>query len=61
MFDRFGRHAQVGLRHAGVRVLRAQEFVARGRTVAANRIDFTAGIAERRSQIVERSEEAGVK
>ena len=52
---------QAVLRHAGVRVARAQEFVAPGRTVAANHIDFTTGIAERRGQVVEKVEEARIK
>ena len=54
--DCFGLHMQAVLGHAGVRAARAQKFVAPGRTVAANHIDFTAGIAERRGQIVEQVE-----
>jgi hypothetical protein len=49
------------LRHAGVRAARAQEFVAPGRTVAANHIDFTSGVAERRGQVVEKVEEVRIE
>jgi hypothetical protein len=59
--DRFGLHVQAVLRHAGVRVARAQEFVAPGRTVAANHVDFTTGIAERRGQVVEQVEKARIE
>ncbi len=52
--DRFGLHMQAVLCHAGVRTARAQELVAPARTVAANHIDFTTGIAERRGQVVEK-------
>ena len=52
---------QAVLGHAGVRVARAQEFVAPGRTVAANHIDFTAGIPERRGQVIEKVEKPGIE
>src|ERR1700729_2907251 len=52
---------QAVLRHAGVRVASAQEFVAPGRTVAANHIDFTTGIVERRGQVVDKVEEARIE
>src|SRR6202020_3289653 len=52
---------QAVLRHAGVRVASAQEFVAPGRTVAANHIDFSTGIAERCGQVVEKVEEARIE
>ena len=58
---RFGLHMQAVLRHAGVRAARAQEFVAPGRTVAANYIDFATGIAERRGQVVEKVEEMRIE
>ena len=57
----FGLHMQAVLCHAGVRVARAQEFVAPRRAAAANHVDFTTGIAERRGQIVEKVEEAKIK
>ena len=59
--DCFGLHMQAVLCHAGVRVARAQKFVAPGCTVAANHIDFTSGIAERRDQVVEKVEEARIE
>jgi hypothetical protein len=59
--DRFGLHMQAVLRHSGVRVARAQEFIAPGRTVAANHIDFTTGIVERRGQVVEKVEQARIE
>jgi len=59
--DRFGLHMEAVLGHAGVRVARTQEFVAPWRTVAANHIDFTTGIAERRRQLVEKVEEARIE
>ncbi len=44
-----------------MRVARAQEFVARGRAVAANHIDFTTGIVERRGQVVEKIEKPRIE
>jgi hypothetical protein len=52
---------QAVLRHAGVRVARAKEFVAPWRTVAANHIDFTTRTAERRDKVVEQVEEARIE
>src|SRR5580658_5739590 len=52
---------QAVLRHAGVGVARAQELVAPGRAVAANHIDFAAGIGERRGQVVEKVEEPRIE
>src|SRR5271166_3988914 len=52
---------QTVLRHAGVRAARAQKFVAPGGTVAANHVDLTTGIAERRGQVVEKIEEARIE
>jgi len=52
---------QTVLGHASVRAARAQEFVALGRTVAANHVDFTPGIAERGSQVVEKVEEMRIE
>jgi hypothetical protein len=59
--DRLGLHMQAVLCHAGVRAARAQEFVAPGSTVAANYIDFTTGITERRGQVVEKVEEVRIE
>src|ERR1700683_3444354 len=52
---------QAMLRHAGVRATGAQEFVAPGCAVAANHSDFTAGIAQRRGQVVEKVEESRIE
>ena len=46
---------------SGVRTTSAQEFVAPGSTVAADHIDLTTGIAERRGQVVEKVEEARIE
>src|ERR1700728_1964289 len=59
--DCFGLHMQAVLRHAGVRAARAQKFVAPGRTVTANDIDFTAGIAERRGQVIKKVEKPRIE
>ena len=59
--DCFGLHMQAVLRHSGMRAARAQEFIAPWRAVAANHIDFTAGIGERRGQVVKKVKEVRIE
>jgi len=59
--DCLGLHVQAVLRYAGVRAARAQEFVAPGRAIATNHIDFTTGIAERCGQVVQKVEELRIE
>jgi hypothetical protein len=59
--DCLSLHVQAVLRHAGMRTARAEEFVAPGRTVAANHIDFTARIAERCGQVVKKVEQVRIE
>jgi hypothetical protein len=52
---------QAMLRDARVRAARAKKFVAPGRTVAANHVDFTTRIAKRRGKVVQKIEETRIE
>ena len=47
--------------HARVGAAGTQEFVAPGRAVSTDNVDLTAGIVQRRGQVVEEVEQVGIK
>jgi hypothetical protein len=56
--DRHGLHVQALASYA--RAMRAQEFIAPGRAVAADHVDFGVGLAELGGEIVQQVENPGV-